>query len=122
VSATDPAAVEAYLASVPEKQRAALEKIRRTIRAAAPEATETISYQMPAFKDHGRYLVSYAAFKDHCSLFPGSGVIESLGDELRPFVSGRGTLRFTPEKPIPATLVRKIVKARLAENEARRRR
>jgi len=65
-----PASVEDYLAALPEEQRAALEKLRKTIRAAAPEATETISYQMPTFKDHGRVLVYYAAFKDHCSLFP----------------------------------------------------
>src|SRR3990170_4835620 len=78
-----PTSVEDYLAALPEGSRAALEKLRRMIKAAAPEATETISYQMPAFKDHGRLLVYYAAFKNHCSLFPASGtVIEALGDEL----------------------------------------
>src|SRR5216117_1995498 len=97
-----PSSVEDYLAALPEAQRAALEKLRKTIRAAAPEATEAISYQMPAFKMHGRFLVSYAAFKDHCSLFPASyAVMETLGEELKPYFSGRGTLRFTPEKPIP---------------------
>jgi uncharacterized protein YdhG (YjbR/CyaY superfamily) len=116
-----PSSVDAYLAALPEPQRAALEKLRTTIRAAAPEATEAISYQMPAFKDRGRFLVSYAAFKDHCSLFPASdAVMEELGRELEPYFSGRGTLRFTPEKPIPARLVRRIVKARLAENDALR--
>ncbi|TMK85054.1 MAG: hypothetical protein E6G44_08385, partial [Actinobacteria bacterium] len=97
--------VDGYLRALPEAQRAALEKLRKTIRAAAPEATEAISYQMPAFKMHGRFLVSYAAFKDHCSLFPASyAVMETLGEELKPYFSGRGTLRFTPEKPIPPAL------------------
>src|SRR5207249_6390288 len=104
------------------ESRVALEKLRKTIKSAAPEATETISYQMPAFKDHGRFLVSYAAFKDHCSLFPASyAVMEALGEELKPYVSGKGTLRFTADKPIPAALVRKIVRTRLEENEAARR-
>jgi uncharacterized protein YdhG (YjbR/CyaY superfamily) len=118
-----PTSVKEYLAALPEESRAALAKLRKTIRAAAPEATEAISYQMPAFKDHGRFLVSYAAFRDHCSLFPASnGVMEALGEELKPYLAGKGTLRFQPNKPIPAALVKKIVKARLEENAARRRR
>jgi uncharacterized protein YdhG (YjbR/CyaY superfamily) len=118
-----PSSVEEYLAALPKGSRTALEKLRKTIKAAAPDATETISYQMPAFKDHGRFLVSYAAFKDHCSLFPASNaVMEALGNELQPYFSGKGTLRFQPDKPIPAALVRKIVKARLEENAALRRR
>src|SRR5881628_2363426 len=117
-----PTSVEDYLAALPEEQRAALEKLRRTIKATAPGATETISYQMPAFKDQGRFLVSYAAFKNHCSLFPASGaVMEALGEELKPYFSGKGTLRFTPDKPIPAALVKKIVKTRIEENAAARR-
>jgi uncharacterized protein YdhG (YjbR/CyaY superfamily) len=112
-----------YLGAVPEPARTALERLRATIRAAAPEATETISYQMPAFKDQGRFLVSFAAFKDHCSLFPAStAVMEALGDDIEPYLSGKGTLRFTSEHPIPAALVRKIVRARLQENAAARRR
>src|SRR6266511_637983 len=118
-----PTSVEDYLASLPEDQRVALEKLRKTIRAAAPEATETISYQMPAFKNQGRFLVSYAAFKDHCSFFPASNaVMEALGEELKPYFSGKGTLRFTTDKPLPAALVKKIVKARIEENAARGRR
>jgi uncharacterized protein YdhG (YjbR/CyaY superfamily) len=86
-----PTSVEDYLAALPEEQRVVLEKLRKTIRAAAPEATETISYQMPTFKDHGRVLVYYAAFKDHCSLFPASNaVMEALGKELKPYFSGKG--------------------------------
>jgi uncharacterized protein YdhG (YjbR/CyaY superfamily) len=116
----EPTGVEDYLAALPEDQRAALELLRTTIRAAAPEATEAISYRMPTFKLHGRVLVYYAAFKDHCSLFPASeGVMKALGDELEPYFSGKGTLRFTPDKPIPVALVKKIVEARIEENTAR---
>ena len=117
-----PASVEDYLASLPEGSRAALEKLRKTIKAAAPGATETISYQMPAFKEHGRLLVSYAAFKDHCSLFPMSmKVIEANGEELEPYHTGKGTIRFTADEPLPMALVKKIIKARIEENAARRR-
>jgi uncharacterized protein YdhG (YjbR/CyaY superfamily) len=120
---TTPPSVDDYLAALPEGPRLALEKLRKTIRAAAPEATETISYQMPAFKDHGRFLVSYAAFKDHCSFFPASNaVMRSLRKELGPYFSGKGTLRFSADRPIPAALVKKIVKARLEENAALKRR
>jgi uncharacterized protein YdhG (YjbR/CyaY superfamily) len=115
--------VDAYLAALPDASRAALEKLRATIRSAAPEATEQISYQMPAFKDQGRFLVSYAAFTDHCSLFPANDAVrEACGDALTPYLSGKGTIRFTVEKPLPAALVKKVVKARLAENETLRRR
>jgi uncharacterized protein YdhG (YjbR/CyaY superfamily) len=117
-----PNSVEDYLASLPEEQRAALEKLRKTIKATAPKATETISYQMPAFKQDGRFLVSYAAFKDHCSLYPASyAVMEALGDDLEPYFSGKGTLRFQADRPIPAALVKKIVELRLEENAARSR-
>jgi uncharacterized protein YdhG (YjbR/CyaY superfamily) len=112
--------VDAYLAAVPPGPRAALQHLRQTIRAVAPHAGETISYQMPAFRDGKRLLVSYAAFKDHCSLFPMSGaVIEALGDELKPYASGKGTLRFDPAAPMPDELVRRIVQVRLEENAAR---
>jgi uncharacterized protein YdhG (YjbR/CyaY superfamily) len=118
-----PASVEEYLAALPEKPRAALEHLRRTIKAAVPGATETISYQMPAFKLDGRFLVSYAAFKDHCSLFPASQAVrEALGDKLEPYLSGKGTLRFAAGEPIPAALVKRIVKTRVEENAALRRR
>ena len=115
-----PTSVEDYLAALPEGQRAALEKLRKAIRAAAPKATEKISYAMPAFEQDGRFLVSYAAFKDHCSLYPASAaVMEALGDELGPYFSGKGTLRFRADEPIPAALVRKIVRVRLQEHAAR---
>jgi uncharacterized protein YdhG (YjbR/CyaY superfamily) len=115
-----PADVEEYLAALAPGPRAALEKLRRTIRAAAPEATEALYYRMPAFRAHGRALVAYAAFTDHCSLFPLSArVIEAHAEELRPYQTSKGTIRFTANRPLPATLVRGLVQERLAENAAR---
>jgi len=117
-----PTSVEDYLVGLSEGPRAALEKLRETIRSAAPQATETISYQMPAFKTHGRFLVSYAAFKDHYSLFPASeSVKDALGEKLTPYLSGKGTIRFAWDERLPVTLVKKIVKVRVQENEALRR-
>jgi uncharacterized protein YdhG (YjbR/CyaY superfamily) len=117
-----PTSVEDYLAALPEESRAALMKLRKTIRSAAPEATETISYQMPAFKDHGRSLVAYAAFKDHCSFFPMSmKVIEAHWEELKPYHAGKGTIPFDVDRLLPAALVKKVVKARIEENAERRR-
>jgi uncharacterized protein YdhG (YjbR/CyaY superfamily) len=121
--AKTPASVEAYFAALPPDSRAGLEKLRKTIRAAAPTATEAISYQLPAFKYRGMGLVCYGAFKDHLSLFPMSiQAIEHNQKALEPFVSGKGTIRFTTERPLPAALVKKIVKARIAEVDARKRR
>jgi len=115
-----PSTVDQYLALVPPKFRATLQRLRRTIKAAAPDAEEVISYQMPAFRRNGM-LVYFAAFRDHCSLFVGSArVRRQFSAELKPFTAGKGTLRFTPERPLPAGLVTRIVKARLAENAARR--
>jgi uncharacterized protein YdhG (YjbR/CyaY superfamily) len=113
--------VEAYLAALPDDRRAALSQIRRAVNAAAPEATETIAYQMPALRSHGgQFLVSYAAFKNHYSLFPASdAVIEALGDEVAPYVAGKGTLRFPADQPIPVDTITKIVKIRLGEVAAR---
>jgi uncharacterized protein YdhG (YjbR/CyaY superfamily) len=114
--------VEDYLAALPAERRAAVELLRRTVRAAAPDATETIAYDMPALRSHGgQFLVSYAAYKKHYSLFPASGdVVEALGGELTPFLAGKGTIRFPADKPIPVALVTKVVKVRLAEISARR--
>ena len=111
-----PASVDDYFAGLPDDARAALQTLREQIRAAAPEATEGIAYQMPAFRQDGRFLVSYAAFKDHCSLFPGTGqMLEELGDEIAPYMSGKGTIRFTVESPLPPDLVEKVVRSRLAD-------
>ncbi len=115
-----PTSVDDYLATLPEDRRAAVQELRETIKAAAPEATETIAYLMPAFRTHGQLLVSYAAFKRHYSLFPASGaVVEALGEELTPYLAGKGTIRFPADAPIPVGTVTKIVKIRLAENSAR---
>jgi uncharacterized protein YdhG (YjbR/CyaY superfamily) len=120
VSATE--GVEEYLAALPDDQRAALESLRRVVATAAPGATETISYGIPTFKHEGRGVVAYAAFKAHCSLFPTSTkVTAALGEEVRPFLASKGTLHFTPERPLPPALVERIVKARLEENAARAR-
>jgi uncharacterized protein YdhG (YjbR/CyaY superfamily) len=115
-----PNEVDEYLAKVPDEARAALEKLRKTIRAAAPKATEGFSYGIPAFKLHGRPLVSYAALKNHCSFFPMSpAVMDAHRKELEPYDTSKGTIRFPVDKPLPATLVRKLVKARIAESEGR---
>ena len=118
----EPSSVEDYLAALPDDARATLEKVRQAIRAAAPMATEKISYGAPAFDHAGRYLVYYAAFKNHCSFFPASNeVMETFAEELERYDVSKGTIRFPIGEPLPATLVKKMVKARVRENEARRR-
>ncbi len=112
-----PKDVDEYLAAVPKEARAALQKLRRTIKAAAPMATETISYQVPMYKHHGM-VVGFAAFKNHCSLFPGSGVMDAYKKELKDYQTSKGTIRFTIDKPLPATLVKKLVRDRIKQNEA----
>ena len=115
-----PATVDEYLAQVPEPARSTLGKVRAVIRAAAPaSATEAISYGMPAFKYHGG-LIGYAAFAHHCSLFPmDPTVIELFAADLKPYVTAKGTIRFASDRPLPAPLIRKIVKARVAANESK---
>ena len=114
------ATVAEYFRAVPAKPRAALQKLRKAIKAAAPGAVEVISYGMPAFRHQGRMLVYYAAFRDHCSFFPASNaVIAAHQTDLKPFETSKGTIRFVPERPLPATLVKKMVKARVREIEAR---
>jgi uncharacterized protein YdhG (YjbR/CyaY superfamily) len=113
-----PRDVEDYLTRVPAIQRQALERLRRTIKSVVPDAVEVISYQMPTFKLNGRMLVSYAAFKGHCSFFPGAGPTEAHQDELKSFVTSKGTVRFTPERPLSAALVRKLVRTRIRLNAA----
>jgi uncharacterized protein YdhG (YjbR/CyaY superfamily) len=111
--------IDDYLASVPVEARAVLEKLRRTIRDAAPMATEKISWGMPAFYYKGP-LVSFGAFKDHCSFFPMSvSVMTSHKLQLKRYDTSKGTVRFPMNKPLPAALVKKLVKARIKENEAR---
>jgi uncharacterized protein YdhG (YjbR/CyaY superfamily) len=117
-----PKNVREYLAGVPEPARSALNKIRAAIRSAVPpEATEIISYGIPAFK-HKEVLVWFAAFANHCSLFPTASVIEAFKDELKGFTTSKGTIQFPTNKPLPAALVKKMVKARVARVESKKRR
>ncbi len=112
--------IDAYLAGVPEPARRALEKLRATIKAAAPQAIEGISYGMPGFK-HGGYLAGFAAFKGHLSFFPGTA-LEAFALDLKGFETTKGGIHFTPEHPLPTALVKKIIKARIKQIEARGRR
>ena len=109
--------VDEYMAQLPDDRRAVMEHLRSTIRsAAAPDAAEVISYNMPAFRLGGRFLVSYEAFKHHYSLFPWSdAMVEELGEEMKPYAVGKGTIRFPADKPIPLDLVSRIVEIRNRE-------
>jgi uncharacterized protein YdhG (YjbR/CyaY superfamily) len=111
--------VDEYLAGVPEPGRSTLTKVRAVIRSVAPaETTEVISYGIPTFK-YKRGLVALAAFKDHCSFFPmGASVLDAFKEELKEFRVSKGTLHFPLDRPLPAALVKKIVKARIAQNES----
>jgi uncharacterized protein YdhG (YjbR/CyaY superfamily) len=112
-----PKTVDEYLERVPEPARTTLNKVRAVIRSVAPpETSESISYGIPTFKYKGM-LASYAAFSDHCSLFPGAGPTIEFKDDLKNFQTSKGTIRFAPNKPFPASLLRKLVKARIAENK-----
>jgi uncharacterized protein YdhG (YjbR/CyaY superfamily) len=117
-----PENTDEYLAAVPEPARGTLKKIRAVIRSVVPpEATETISYGIPAFKYKG-VLVWFAAFSNHCSLFPGSSVIEAFKNELKGYSTSKGTIHFPLDKPLPTALLKKLVKARIAENEHKKQR
>lgn len=115
-----PGTIDEYLLPLPGEQRAALERLRRIIRAAAPEAVECISYGLPAFELNGK-LVAFGAGAKHCALYPMStAVMEAHNKELEGYSLSKGTIRFQPEKPLPEALVRKLVRARVAENSNRR--
>jgi uncharacterized protein YdhG (YjbR/CyaY superfamily) len=117
-----PKDVEEYLARVPEHARDTLNKMRAAIRSAVPpEATETISYGIPAFK-HKKVLVWFAAFANHCSLFPTASVIEASKNDLKGFSTSKGTIQFPINKPLPTALIKKLVKARVAQSESKKRR
>ena len=111
--------VDEYLAAAPEEVRPVLEKLRRTIRAAASKAEEVISYQIPMFKYHGP-LVFFAAFRNHCSFYVVSKpIMETFSSEIKPWDTSGTTIHFSAKNPLPASLVKKIVKARIEENEAK---
>jgi uncharacterized protein YdhG (YjbR/CyaY superfamily) len=116
-----PQTVDEYLAAVPEPARSAMNQIRAAIRSVVPlEATEIISYKMPAFR-HKKVLVWYAAFANHCSLFPTAAVIDAFKDELKGFSLSKGTIQFSTDKPMPIALIKKLVKARVGQNENKNR-
>ena len=114
-----PKSIDAYLALVPEPAHSTLQKIRTAIRSALPPAaTETISYKIPAFR-HGQIVIWFAAFANHCSLFPTARIIEMFKKDLAPYTLSKGTIQFPTNKPLPAALIKKLVKARLAHIEGR---
>jgi uncharacterized protein YdhG (YjbR/CyaY superfamily) len=106
--------IDTYLAGLDDDKRLALEKLRKTIQAAVPRAEECISYQMPAFRLHGKMLVWFGATDKHCAFYPGA-VVQEFAVELEGFRTSKGTVRFQPDHPLPAALVRKLVKARIAK-------
>jgi uncharacterized protein YdhG (YjbR/CyaY superfamily) len=115
-----PKNVDEYLAGVPEPARSTLNKLRAAIRSAVPpEATETISYGIPAFKHKG-VLVWFAAFSNHCSLFPTASVIKAFKNELKGFSTSKGTIHFPTDRPLPTALVKKLVKARVSQAESKK--
>src|SRR6266487_369187 len=112
-----PATIDEYLASVSPDQRALLQKLRKTIREVAPKAEECISYGIPAFRLNGRSLVFFGAWANHCSFYPGSSTtLKKFRGDLKDFQITKGTIRFSPDNPLATTLVKKLVKARIAEN------
>jgi uncharacterized protein YdhG (YjbR/CyaY superfamily) len=118
--AAKPKTINEYLAALSDDNRAALEKLRKAIRAAAPKAEECISYQLPAFRQNGM-LVAFGATANHCAFYlMSSTTVEAHLEELKSYGTSKGTIRFQADKPLPAALVRKLVKARIAENEGRR--
>ena len=111
-----PKTIDEYLAALSADQRAALERLRRTIRAAAPEAEECIGYRLPAFRQDGM-LVAFGATPNHCAFYlMSSSTVEAHRGELQGYDTSKGTIRFQADNPLPVALVRKLVKARIAEN------
>jgi uncharacterized protein YdhG (YjbR/CyaY superfamily) len=115
-----PETIDEYLAQLSAEQRAALGRIRRAIKSAAPKAEECISYRIPAFRLGGRVLVWFAAASNHCALYPGASPIEKHKGELEAYDTSKGTVRFPADRPLPAALVRKLVKTRIAEYAAKK--
>jgi uncharacterized protein YdhG (YjbR/CyaY superfamily) len=111
--------IDRYLDKLPDDQRDALEKLRKTIRSTAPRAEECISYQLPAFRLDGKVLVYFGVSAKRCAFYPGSGTaVAAHKDDLKEYSTSKGTIRFQPAKPLPAGLVRKLVRFRIAENTA----
>lgn len=109
-----PRTIDEYLAPLSAEKRGALQRLRRAIKAAAPKVEECIAYHIPAFRLGGKMLVAFGAAANHCAFYAGSAPVENYKDELRSYDTSKGTIRFQPESPLPATLVRKLVKAQIA--------
>lgn len=112
--ANKPKTHDDYLAAVTKDKRAALQKLRTAIKMAAPKAEECISYQLPAFRLNGKFLVAYGAATNHCAFYPGS-TVKALKDDLKGYDTSKGTIRFSADKPLPAALVHKLVRLRIEE-------
>ena len=112
-----PQTIDEYLAPLSPEKRAALQKLRRAIKAAAPKAEECISYQLPAFRLDGKVLVWFGAATNHCAFYPGAHPIAAHKQELRNYLTSKGTIRFPADRPLPATLVRTLVRSRIAERD-----
>jgi len=117
--AAKPQTIDEYLAPLSREKRATLESLRRAIRSAAPKAEECISYQIPSFRLDGRLLVSFGAAVNHCAFYPGAHPVKAHQGELRVYDTNKGTIRFPVDRPLPAGLVRKLVRTRIAEYGAR---
>jgi uncharacterized protein YdhG (YjbR/CyaY superfamily) len=116
-----PQTIDEYLAPLSREKRSALEKLRRAIKSAAPKAEECISYNIPAFRLGGRMLVAFGAAANHCAFYPGALPVRTHKDELKAYDTSKGTIRFQADSPLPTTLVRKLVKSRIAEKAAQQR-
>jgi uncharacterized protein YdhG (YjbR/CyaY superfamily) len=114
-----PQTIDEYLAPLSGEKRAALEKLRKAIKSAAPKAEECISYQVPAFRLDGRLLVAFGAATNHCAFYPGAFPVKAHAHDLKGYATSKGTVRFPPDRPLPLTLVRKLVKTRIAEYASR---
>jgi uncharacterized protein YdhG (YjbR/CyaY superfamily) len=113
-----PKTIDDYLAGLNADKRAALERLRKVIRAAAPKAEECISYGLPAFRLNGKPLVAFGAAANHCAFYPMSGsTVEAFKRELKAYDTSKGTIRFQTDKPLPTALVRRLVRARIAVNK-----
>src|SRR5262245_4841780 len=117
-----PKTIDEYLAALSDDKRTALEKLRKTIQAVAPQSEECISYQLPSFRHNGRMLVGFGATANHCAFYLlSSTTLGAYQDELKGYDTSKGTIRFQADNPLPVALVRKLVRARLTENEGQRR-
>lgn len=119
---TTPKTVAQYIAQLPPAVRPTFRQLRAAVRSAAPGAAETISYRIPAIRHKGKVLVWFAAFSDHCSLFPTAAVVAAFKNDLKGFPYSKGTVHFPLDRPLPVAVIRRMVKARVAQSVGRKRR